>query len=573
MLLLKLDFSNAFNSIRRDKMLHAVLEKSPAIFAFAHSTYAQPTNLYFGDHVIVSSEGVQQGDPLGPLLFCLTILGLTSSLSSEFRVFYLDDGTLGGPIQDIISDLEHIEQASKDLGLVLNKAKCEFVCSEASTKSAIQSTFPELLSTSPADAVLLGSPIGCIRSIESVLDSKIKYLHSLGDRLGLLHAHDALCLMQHALTLPKLLYVLRTAPCFSSGLLESFDTVQRSLLESVCNISLDDDSWKQASLPINSGVLGIRSATSLAPSAFLASAAGCAPLLSSLLPQYILDTKLPIHEVALQVWSSSSHANPPSGSASIKQKSWDVPIIIATFDSLLRNADARSRARLLASCEKESGAWLTAPPISAVGLRMDDETIRVATGMRVGSSLSEPHSCKNCGKSVDESGLHGLSCWKSQGRRARHSELNQIIHRSLAAIQVPSTLEPRGLYRSDGRRPDGLSLIPWSQGRSLVWDATCRDTFAPSYLHLSSVKAGAVAHEAAAQKCRLYSELCTTHKFIPLAFETSGVFSQDSLAFLKDLALRSRQLNHDPLSYLKLCQRISVCIQRFNCASVLGTCL
>ena len=106
-----------------------------------------------------------------------------------------------------------------------------------------------------------------------------------------------------------------------------------------------------------------------------------------------------------------------------------------------------------------------------------------------------------------------------------------------------------------------------------IYIYTCRDTFAPSYLHLSSVKAGAVAHEAAAQKCRLYSELCTTHKFIPLAFETSGVFSQDSLAFLKDLALRSRQLNHDPLSYLKLCQRISVCIQRFNCASVLGTCL
>ena len=174
------------------------------IYICMYSTYAQPTNLYFGDHVIVSSEGVQQGDPMGPLLFCLTILGLTSSLSSEFRVFYLDDGTLGGPIQDIISDLEHIEQASKDLGLVLNKAKCEFVCSEASTKSVILSTFPELLSTSPADAVLLGSPIGCICSIESVLDSKIKYLQSLGDRLGLLHAHDALCLMQHALTLPKL---------------------------------------------------------------------------------------------------------------------------------------------------------------------------------------------------------------------------------------------------------------------------------------------------------------------------------------------------------------------------------
>ena len=164
------------------------------------------------------------------------------------------------------------------------------MCKEVSAKSAILSIFPELLSTSPADAVLLGSPIGCIRSIESVLDSKIKYLHSLGDRLGLLNVHNALCLMQHALTFPKLLYVLRAAPCFSSGLLESFYTVHHCLLESVCNISLDDDSWKQASLPINSGGLGIRNATLLAPLAYLASDADCAPLLFSLLPQYILVT-------------------------------------------------------------------------------------------------------------------------------------------------------------------------------------------------------------------------------------------------------------------------------------------
>ena len=32
--------------------------------------------------------------------------------------------------------------------------------------------------------------------------------------------------------------------------------------------------------------------------------------------------------------------------------------------------------------------------------------------------------------------------------------------------------ERQGLCRSDGKRPDGLTLVPWQSGRSLVWDVT-----------------------------------------------------------------------------------------------------
>ena len=174
---------------------------------------------------------------------------------------------------------------------------------------------------------------------------------------------------------------------------------------------------------------------------------------------------------------------------------------------------------------------------------------------------------------MDESGTHGLSCRKSQGRIPCHYGLNHLIQKALVSAQVPVTLEPRGLYRSDGRRPDSLSLIPWLHGRALVWDATCRDTYAPSYLQHSSTKAGAVADEAAAQKCCLYVQLGTTHCFVPLSFETSGVFSRELLHFLRDLATQIRQQNHDPLAYFELCQRISVTIQKFNTDCVLGTCL
>ena len=68
-----LDFCNAFNCIRRDEMLLATLDKAPQLFPLALLAYQDSSLLFFGSHIINSSERVQQGDPIGPLLFCLTI--------------------------------------------------------------------------------------------------------------------------------------------------------------------------------------------------------------------------------------------------------------------------------------------------------------------------------------------------------------------------------------------------------------------------------------------------------------------------------------------------------------------
>ena len=94
-LILKLDFRNAFNCLHRDKMHTAVREKVPGLFPLIHSVYSSPSCLFFGESILQSAEGVQQGDPLGPLLFCLTIHDMLQQVNCEFGVFYLDDGTLG----------------------------------------------------------------------------------------------------------------------------------------------------------------------------------------------------------------------------------------------------------------------------------------------------------------------------------------------------------------------------------------------------------------------------------------------------------------------------------------------
>ena len=64
-----------------------------------------------------SAEDVQQGDPLGALLFCLTIHSLCSELVSELNLFYLDDVTLGGSVENLRHDLGIVEQKCAQIGL------------------------------------------------------------------------------------------------------------------------------------------------------------------------------------------------------------------------------------------------------------------------------------------------------------------------------------------------------------------------------------------------------------------------------------------------------------------------
>ena len=74
---------------------------------------------------------------------------------------------------------------------------------------------------------------------------------------------------------------------------------------------------------------------------------------------------------------------------------------------------------------------------------------------------------------------HGLSCLKSAGRFSRHSNLNALIKQSLSSTHIPSVLEPRHLYRTDQKRPDGLTLVPCVDGKQLLWDVTVVDSLAP----------------------------------------------------------------------------------------------
>ena len=102
-----------------------------------------------------------------------------------------------------------------------------------------------------------------------------------------------------------------------------------------------------------------------------------------------------------------------------------------------------------------------------LGLKVDDQQLRISNGSRLGANISVAHTC-HCGKRVERDSLHGLSCTKSARRLSRHATLNSLIRQLLGSLDLPSMLEPRGLYRTDDKRPDFVTTIPWEMGKHLL---------------------------------------------------------------------------------------------------------
>ena len=97
-----------------------------------------------------------------------------------------------------------------------------------------------------------------------------------------------------------------------------------------------------------------------------------------------------------------------------------------------------------------------------------------------------------------------------------HKHENLLIQKALSSAQIPTALEPQGLTQDDERRPDGITLFPWSNGRALAWDFTCRDTLAISYVHLTSQEAGKAAELAEKKKLDYYKDLATKITIMPV---------------------------------------------------------
>ena len=135
-----------------------VAHETHAIYGFVYQAYARPSSLFFEDEVLDLKEGVQQGDPLGPLLYSLTLMGLLKCCNSELNKWYLDDATLAGEPSVVLSDFAHILRKGESAGAAVNPAKTKLTFAgepNQVTVNAFRVLSPEISLTTMGDLTLV----------------------------------------------------------------------------------------------------------------------------------------------------------------------------------------------------------------------------------------------------------------------------------------------------------------------------------------------------------------------------------------------------------------------------------
>ena len=135
------------------------------------------------------------------------------------------------------------------------------------------------------------------------------------------------------------------------------------------------------------------------------------------------------------------------------------------------------------------------------------------------------------------------------------------------------TLEPPGLSRTDGKRPDGLSHFTWKEGKYLVWDFTTSCTVAHSNISTSVKGPGKTAEAKEDSKCAKYSDLGDSYDFVPISVETFGAQGPPTptRCFMDELGRQLIEYSGEKRSRFFLHQAIGVCVMKGNGSSVMGS--
>ena len=130
-------------------------------------------------------------------------------------------------------------------------------------------------------------------------------------------------------------------------------------------------------------------------------------------------------------------------------------------------------------------------------------------------------------------------------------------------------MSPEGCAVQSGRMAH--TLVPWANGRPLIWDFTCEHRLADSYRQVFKNEGRCVADAAEDKKRTKYAGLALSHLVQPVAFETLGGIGTDTLRFITSLGKKITQATDELRATVFLRQRHGIAIQRGTAACLRET--
>ena len=266
----------------------------PGLSRWVEWCYGASANLSFGKFCLDNQCGVQQGDPLGPLLFSLALHPLALKLADLGRngnpglpldlcAFYLDDGVFAGDIKAVSEALTLLQGHCPSLGLSLELGKSELVVLIENTQRAdLANFFPGELLFDPltgdsrvlrSNFEMLGAPIGSGTHCANHTRERVDQAQPLLDAISSMEDPQVgLRLLRHCAGFCKLVYSMRTIPgVLQQDELLRFDHCVREAFQGLTGLRPNESQWSQATRSFCFAGLGLRSTSRHAHAAYTAS--------------------------------------------------------------------------------------------------------------------------------------------------------------------------------------------------------------------------------------------------------------------------------------------------------------
>ena len=190
----------------------------------------------------MATSGVQQGDPLGPLLFALVLQPLLLKIYSEKGLTvaaYLDDVTLCGPAERVSEVLQWLSVEGPQSGLYISPVKT-IIWSPLGKLMDYSHFFQNYQLSYDEGLELLGAAVSTSPEYNSQVAEKriFKCIESLHRLLMLKDPQLCLILLRACEGMPKLVYCFRTvAPEYIQDIATKF---QDELINALRNITVSD---------------------------------------------------------------------------------------------------------------------------------------------------------------------------------------------------------------------------------------------------------------------------------------------------------------------------------------------
>ena len=591
--LLKVDLQNAFNRVSREAVLAAVAADFPCLLPWVSCLYGTHSVLWFGQEKISSECGVQQGDPLGPLLFSLVvhrlILRIAETTGLSANLWYLDDGVLAGPHAEVHKACQLLESEGPALGLHLNAAKCELVwLGRIPANHGFPAAFAEK-KRHLDNFELLGAPIGDAehtrRFVEATVLEKARASWSV---LALLEndAQVVYSLLRQCCSANRIGHLLRSVPpSLLAASTATFDREFRAAFGGLLHLNLSEQQWWQASLPTRLGGLGLSSASAHRKPAYVASVSfACATDRWS--RQYAAEFYPAVDDLLLM--SGAPPLPTPEANELVhlcnfikcakpglpSQGELSAIVHATTTRSLEEGASVYRIAKLRAVAEQGAGCWLNVVPSTVLRLAIPSAEFSTLLRWWLGADLfATRQMCPLCGVPMDTEGQHALVCRNGGFFGVRHHALRDVFFHAMKSAAMNPGLEVPNLLEGSNDRP-----------ADVMWDNVCGDVcvthpLQPKYVALTAARAqsepGAAQERYAVDvKLRKYATRCEAAglEIHPLVASAFGAWGDKGRALIHTIAQRVSARTGVPagICATQLHQRLSVVLLRSNAKAILS---